>query len=109
MNCVRIQDGEQSIPRQRIVFAVTADQRLVLAKINSEPAPHSLESTLPGTALYEQRGELCPPAGAQSNFSSERQCVFAAKIAVTDISHPVVGEIVLQIDLIEEPRLDVET
>src|SRR5262245_47030309 len=45
---------------------------------------------------------ITPRPSAEPQFRTKRKCVLAAEIAVANVSLPVVGDVVLQIDLIHE-------
>ena len=83
------------------------DQRLVfLTEVQPKASPNSFGTVRAYATLDEPRGKRAPAERQRDrDLGPERQHVLAAQVAMTDIRVPIV---LFEIDLIEEPRLDVE-
>jgi hypothetical protein len=101
------EDAEQiiDIPVGRIFGAVTRDQRHVRrTEIELQPAPDAAGVVLADSALDVCRGQdAVAQRGRQ--FGAERQRIEAAEITVSDIAGDVIGEIILEVDFVEEAGL----
>jgi hypothetical protein len=87
--------------------AAAPDQCLVLlAEIETQPAPHAFKTIGAETPL-DKGGGHDPPTEWDPHLGTECQRVFAAHVSVADIGVPVIGQIVLQVDLIHETRFHV--
>src|SRR5262249_54834230 len=96
-------------PDVQVVTTMARDQRLVGApEIEPQPAPDPVEVALAEAAL-EETGRHHALAERHGELGTECQRVAAPEIAVPDVGIPVVGQIILEVDLVEEPRPDVIT
>jgi hypothetical protein len=85
------------------------DQRFVgAAEVEFEAAPDSVKAVLAGHPL-DERGAHDAVTARESDLAAEGQAVLAAEVAVADIRIPVVGSIILGVDVVEETGADVET
>src|SRR5262249_30085180 len=89
---------------------VTTDERLVLlSEVELHAAPDAVEIVLADAAFHEHRRHgAAADAERHRPFGAGRERVLAAEVAVTNESLPIGRAVVGQIDLVEEPSLDVE-
>ena len=97
-----VDDRGQDVPGTHSIFAAPPDQCLVLlAKIETQAAPHAFETSGADAPFHKGRRHY-PATKREPQFRTKRKCVLAAQIAVANVSLPVVSHVVLQIDLIHE-------
>jgi hypothetical protein len=95
------------VPVGRIFGAMACDQRHVgRTEIELQPAPNAAGVVLANPALDVGRGQDAVAERARQ-FGAKRQSIEATEITMPDIAGDVVGEIILEVDLVEEAGPDV--